>query len=94
MIFNDIFFGISSYGTGYKVLQFKPRIPKQFNKGTYTKPTPLSDITVSFERKDKKIIYNVTLKKACRMYVCLSDKEEGYFADASVGEHKFIQITD
>ncbi len=94
MIFNDIFFGISSYGAGYKILQFKPRIPKQLHNGKYTKPTPLSDITVSFRREGRNVIYQVALKKACRIYVCLSDKEKGHFIDAPAGITEFIQITD
>lgn len=94
MIFNDIFYGISSYGIGYEKLQFKPRIPKQLNSGKYTKPTPLSDITVSFERKGNKVIYHLTLKKACRIFVCLSDKEKGHFIDAPVGITEFVQVLD
>jgi len=94
MIFNDIFYGISSYGVGYRKLQFKPRMPKQLNSGKYTKPTPLSDITVSFERKGNKVIYHLTLKKACRIFVYLSDKEKGHFIDAPVGITEFVQVLD
>jgi len=94
MIFNDIFYGISSYGTGYKTLQFKPRMPKQFSSGKYTKPTPLSDITVSFKREGNRVIYQLTLKKACQVFVCLSDKEKGHFIDAPAGITEFIQVSD
>jgi hypothetical protein len=94
MIFNDIFFGISSYGAGYQILQFRPRVPKHLNSGTYTKPTPLSDITVSFRREGNTVEYQLTLKKACRVFVLLSDKEKGHFIDAPVGVTEFVQVLD
>jgi len=69
-------------------------MPKQFSSGKYTKPTPLSDITVSFKREGNRVIYQLTLKKACQVFVCLSDKEKGHFIDAPAGITEFIQVSD
>lgn len=100
MIFTDIFFGISPKEPGFSVMSFSPRIPKHLNSGTYTKPTPLSDVTVTFKRENSssgsssnKIHYELVLKQDCRLYVSLKDGQ-GYYMDAKAGSLSFTEEVD
>ncbi len=94
MIMTDLFMGFTYKDFGFETALFKPRIPLQLNKGTYKKPTPLSDVEITFERKDNKIYYKLKIKKSFKLYVDLYDQKPGYYIDVTPGIHEFIQELD